>query len=526
MSTACSYTTRRSVKRSGRAAVSGRSALRVTLVVFFLAIASATFADDEGLAGFKHLSEPELVVPTWGPVPSSKLSIANLAPGLLPYFNNAPVFGLPGTVVGNFWQNTQLTADWGGLRTDLARHGLFIDLYSTSTYQNTLSGGLKTGDAFVQNTQLSINLDTGRMGLWPGGLLHFTVQSRTGSNPQDTFTAGSYVPQYTGFVHPGPLLSSNTYPTDYYLAQAFSKNFSAVLGKISDVFIPDQTLFGDSYKYYFANFNLNKNPMTTNFYHPTAWALLGVWTPNDWLAVGGGVLDPNSETNNFAHEAFNKVNLYLTSIVSYKIGELPGQFAPAFNWSNQPQLDFESPFGQLRLEQIPKAVGALLGGPTGNLPVNNKNQSWFLIANVSQYLFLTDDPSTISSKLKSGQVLNGIGVFGRVGYAPDNTNTVTVDGSAAFFAHGLFPARKYDSFGAGFYYNAISSDLKDDITYLTAGTASVRDEKGIEVFYDFAVTPAIRLIASYQHMWDPLVAGVATKEHAANIFLLRSTVAF
>jgi hypothetical protein len=153
-------------------------------------------------------------------------------------------------------------------------------------------GGLKTGNAFVQNTQFTFNLDTGRAGLWPGGLIHFTVQSRTGSNPQDTFTAGGYVPQYTGFVHPGPLLSSDTYPTEYFLVQALSKQFSVVAGKISDVFIPDPTMFENSYKYYFANFNLNKNPMTTNFYHPTAWGLLGVCTPNDWLAVGGGGARP------------------------------------------------------------------------------------------------------------------------------------------------------------------------------------------------------------------------------------------
>ena len=51
---------------------------------------------------------------------------------------------------------------------------------------------------------------------------------------------------------------------------------SAVLGKISTLDIPDQTIFGDSYKYYFANFNFNLNPITTNFYNPTALTALGV----------------------------------------------------------------------------------------------------------------------------------------------------------------------------------------------------------------------------------------------------------
>ena len=259
------------------------------VIVAFVQPASA----DQGLANFGSLQAPVSTgQQDWGPVPTDKASIANLAPGLLPFFNYGPVFGLPGTVVGDFWSNTQLTGDWGGLRTQLARGGVFVDLYTTSTYQNVTSGGLKTGSAFFQNSQLSVNVDTGRAGLWPGGLFHFTMQSRYGSSPEDSFTTGGYVPQYTGLVEPGPLLNNSTYLSEYYLTQSLAKQFSVVVGKISDVFIPDQTLFGDSYKYYFANFNLNKNPMTTGFYQPTAWAALGAWTPTKWLAIAGGVLDP------------------------------------------------------------------------------------------------------------------------------------------------------------------------------------------------------------------------------------------
>jgi len=187
------------------------------LVLFSMAIAEA----DEHFAGFRHLdvsSEPleaTQAAPDWGPVPTDKASVANLAPVLLPFFNNGPVFGLPGTVVGDFWQNTQLTGDWGGFRTSLAEHGIFFDLYSTSAYQDVASGGLKTGSSFVENIQLSINIDTGRAGLWPGGVFHFTVGSRFGDSAKNTFTAGSSVPQNTGLAFPGPFLDSDIYPTEY-----------------------------------------------------------------------------------------------------------------------------------------------------------------------------------------------------------------------------------------------------------------------------------------------------------------------
>src|ERR1700746_2218504 len=198
----------------------------------------------ENFAGFRHIDtsdEPPGVTADWGPVPTDKTSVANLSPVLLPFFNNGPVFGLPGTVVGDFWQNTQLTSDWGGFRTSLAEHGIFIDLYSTSSYQNVSSGGLKTGGSFVENVQLSINIDTGRAGLWPGGVFHFTVGSRFGDSAQNTFTVGSSTPQNTGLAFPGPFFDRDIYPTEYFLVQALTPKFSLLLGKLAILDIADHT---------------------------------------------------------------------------------------------------------------------------------------------------------------------------------------------------------------------------------------------------------------------------------------------
>jgi len=512
---------------------------------------------DEGLGGFGRLQDtptapPERTTPPkrtkqkqkpqqqqkapaadqtvneWGPVPTQLISVANKAPVLLVYFNNAPVFGIPGTVTGDFWNRTQVTGDWGGLRTNLANMGVFIDVYTTSTYQDVTSGGLKTGSSFVQNIQTSLNVDTGRAGLWSGGLLHVTVQSRYGDSPENTFTAGTFLPQYTGLVYPGPLLANDTFPTEYFLVQAITQQWSVVLGKISTVFIPDQTLFGDSYKYYFANFNFNKNPQTTNFYTSTSWAALAVYAATPKLIFAGGVLDPNSQADNFAKNAFNGVNLYLTAVGSYEIGGLPGQFSPAFNWSNKPKVDLAQPFGLLTSPaQVTQAVGGLLGANSLNgLPTNFRSESWFAIANISQYLYVKDDPAVIGEKLKSGQPLSGVGIFARAGYAPPETNPITQDYSVGLIAHGLINVRSYDSFGVAYYYNVFSNDFKSAFTNITFGESRASNEQGLEVFYDFAITPAIRLIPSYQHIWNPLAAQVSKGTTHADVFLTRLTVAW
>jgi len=118
-----------------------------------------------------------------------------------------------------------------------------------------------------------------------------------------------------------------------------------------------------------------------------------------------------------------------------------------------------------------------------------------------------------------------VGVFGRAGWAPQATNTITGDGSVALFARGLAESRQYDSTGVGWYMNGISPDLQNQVRRYTGGALNVQNEQGMEVFYDYAITPAIRLIPSYQHIWNPLSA-VAAGHDSADIWMMRGTIVF
>jgi hypothetical protein len=463
-------------------------------------------------------------------VSTSLQSILDAPINPLPLFNNGPVFGMPGTIEGNFWHRTQLIGDPNCIRTNLTRRGIFVDMYATTAYQNTTSGGLKTGNSIVQNTQLSINLDTARAGLWAGGLIHFTVQSRYGSTPDNTFTAGAAAPEYTGLELPGPLFWQDTLPSDYSLIQGLSDKVIVIVGKIDGLFLADQTLFGDRFRYYFANSNFNKNVIYNNFFNTTTLAALGVWTPTQWLTLAGGVHDPYTQPNTFAANAFHEgaVNLYGEVIVTFAVAGLPSQIVPAFNWSNAPKISLGSPFRDLSPDQFPQAVNVLLGNDSpDSLPTNFKKSSFFTISNFSQYLLVKEeDPSQIPEKLRNAQPLRGVGVFGRVGYGgPEDVNMVDTDASVALLAEGLWKRRQYDSFGLGFYYNGVSRQFKNTIQQLTGGT-TVRNETGTEIFYNFAVTPAINVNAGYQHIWNPLVATITANQNHADLFLIRLNLVF
>jgi hypothetical protein len=504
-------------------AVMRASVSSLAAAALVLATAGGDALAQEGLSSFRYIAEPATPMDLWQPVDAPKLSLINTAPILLPFVNNAPTFGVPGTVVGGFWERTQVTGDWGGLRTDWARRGSFLDVYTTTTYQDVTSGGITESDALWNNTQISYTLDTGRAGLWPGGLVHVGIQARHGDDQDDTYTMGTSLPQHIGLLFPGPSLSHHIYPSDYYIAQAFGPHFAALGGVINGLTTPDQTLFGNSYKYAFTNFNVNKSPFFANFYQPTSAALIGAWTPVKSFVLQGGVLDPDT-TADFEKTVFKYVNVFMAGIYSYNIAGLPGQVSAAGNWTSKPKLDLAAPFGELSPAQIAEAIKGFSEGE--DLPLNFKGDSFFTTANFSQYLYVKEDSESIHEKQKSGQPLRGIGVFGRLGYAPDQTNPVSRHASVALHGYGLIDARKYDSFGIGYYWNGTSDDLRDTLQRATQNRRDLKDEKGLEIFYDFALTPAIRLIPSYQYIWDPLLAQVETQEDHAEAFFIRATVAW
>ena len=51
---------------------------------------------------------------------------------------------------GPLLERSKLTGDWGGLRDDLANHGLTIDLDGLYTFQGVADGGTNHGVTLIQ----------------------------------------------------------------------------------------------------------------------------------------------------------------------------------------------------------------------------------------------------------------------------------------------------------------------------------------------------------------------------------------
>jgi porin len=95
----------------------------------------------------------------------------------------------------------------------------------------------------------------------------------------------------------------------------------------------------------------------------------------------------------------------------------------------------------------------------------------------------------------------GLGVFGRLAFLPGSRNAYDRSVSIGLAGRGLLPGRPLDRMGVGGYWLRASGDLRG-----LAG-ATLEDEWGGEVFYNYAITPAIQLTADVQYLDGGLGGG-------------------
>ena len=149
---------------------------------------------------------------------------------------------VPATWGGDIWSRSRLTGDWGGLRDELGRKGVVFDVDLLLTPQDVMSGGRKTGGVFWGNADFTLNVDTGKLGLWPGGFLRVSADSGFGG---DVFhNPGTTVPISTAALLPGPN-DQTTALMGATFTQFLGTKFGLFLGKINMLDSPMGEFTGD-----------------------------------------------------------------------------------------------------------------------------------------------------------------------------------------------------------------------------------------------------------------------------------------
>lgn len=81
------------------------------------------------------------------------------------------------------WNRDLVFGNWGGLKDDLAEHGVGVKLRMAHFYQNNASGGIRKDDEYGGKMDYQFAVDANKLlGTWPGLFMTMHVESRWGDD--------------------------------------------------------------------------------------------------------------------------------------------------------------------------------------------------------------------------------------------------------------------------------------------------------------------------------------------------------
>ena len=380
---------------------------------------------------------------------------------------------------GDLATREYLTGDWGGFRNDLANHGLTLSPEWTQWAQGVVSGGKDTGWEYGGAFDIPGSFDLMRLGLVPGGLVQFRMDSRYGKTVNSD--TGTLLPVNTAGSVPitGSTDESIAALTQLNYAQFLGEQFAVTFGKV-------QTYDGDANE--FASGRGNRQFMNFNFVFNSVYART---VPYSTLAAGIIVMPTKAITitstvmntaDSSTTSGFNDIDKGTTwateAYFQYKLGKLPGGMClgGTYAFNN----DFAELNGQFQIQ------------PGAGIVLPRKSDSWCVYWNGWQYLYSPDEaPAKID--LGNGKPdMRGFGLFARLGYADKDTSPVEWSASGGLGGRGLIPGRDNDTWGVGYNYDSLTDTRLGSVLNLrTYG-------QGFEAFYDLAITRAVDLTFDVQ----------------------------
>jgi porin len=434
----------------------------------------------------------------------------------LPVSSYGQPVAVPDTWGGDIWSRPRLTGDWGGLRDDLARKGVVFDVDLLTTPQNVLTGGKNDGGDFWGNADYTLNVDTDKLGLWPGGFFKISGDSGFGSNVFRN--SGAFVPVNTAALIPG-INDETTALTNAIFTQFLSTKFGVFLGKI-DTFDLGSGEFTGDYRTQFLNIALVA-PMTLEQVPISAFGGGVIALPWEGVTLSAMVLDPNGTptSNDLGHAFSDGVMLVGSGRITVKPFGLIGHQNIGFTWSDQDRYSLEQdPSNIVRLllqQRFPRLAnpGPILaqifarffpGLLVPTQPANQKGDSWSINYGFDQYIWQPD-----------GDPTHGIGLFFSFGASDGNPNPLSYAFSAGIGGKGVVPGRPDDSFGIGFARTEFSSQF---VPFLRQKLSIGLDhEDAVELYYNAAITPWLNVTPDLQIVAPALNKGLNSNRRLMDV---------
>ena len=381
----------------------------------------------------------------------------------------------------NILTRSTLTDDWAGARSLLAGYGFKFDPEFTQFYQGMFAGTGPSSFEYAGRFDGFIDVDSSKLGLWEGGGLHTHMEYRYGES--DAFRGGAFLPVNTAEVL--PLGASKEFVvTSIYLTQRFGELGSLLLGKINVVdLLAADPFFGGWGILRFMNVAFVAPP--TGVLPPVIYGgIVTVKTlPIKWTFMA---YDPNDRTREYWPKGLfsDGITFSLSASIAGKVAGRTTSFAVTGTYSTKAETNLSE---------------VLL---PDDLRTDKKKGFYCVSFQLNHFLYeSTAHPGT------------GWGLFAKGGLTDGNPNPIQSFCTGGLGGQGLIPGREQDGFGVGYFYYKFSDDLQEAVRPFI----EFRDEQGLEVFYNCALTSWLHLTADLQVIRpaDPtrdnaVVAGIRT----------------
>jgi porin len=359
-----------------------------------------------------------------------------------------------------------LTGNWFGARTSLLEQGVAVQADSTNFYFGNTTGGVRRDFDFGGHGDYVVTFDGEKLGLKEGLFLKLRAEHRYGE---------TVVGDVGCFISPTlvadlPVYNSERlYLTNVLFTQMLSETVAVFAGKM-DTLDGDKNAFAHGRgKTQFSNMAFVFNP------------IVGATVP--YSTLGAGVAISGENESLFMFTVLNSVDTSGTSGFEqlFNDGVL---LSTALRWPTQ---FFGMPGHQLLGATWNNKTYNSLGEAYIQYPdviIPTTRGSWCVYWNFDQYFAAdADDPT------------RGWGPFGRAGIADDGTSPL-----AWFLSFGIggrvpLDTRAADDFGIGWYYAGTSNQIGPIIT---SQFGPIGNGQGIECFYNYQWTPALRLTPDIQ----------------------------
>lgn len=355
-----------------------------------------------------------------------------------------------------------------GFRARLADAGLTILADNTGFYVGNANGGFDQAFDYAGHGDYCLIADGGKLGVRDGLSLKLRAEHRYGE---------TIVGNVGCFISPTLIAdlpvygSEELYLTNVLLTQELTDAVSVFAGKM-DTLDGDMNAFAHGRgKTQFSNMGFVFNPIVGA---TVPYSTLGagfVIHPADGPMAMVTVLNSTDTTATSGFDTLFNDGLLLSAAVRLPTNFLgrPGHQLLGGTWNSRTYTSISEAYIPYPDVAIPTTRG-----------------SWCLYWNFDQFLFV--DPADDT---------RGWGPFSRAGIADPNTSPI--DAFLSFGFGGAVPgrARRTDTFGVGWYWASASPEIG---TAITSQFGPVGDGQGIECFYNYALTPAVRITPDLQYV--------------------------